>query len=460
MSPGRGSRIPIRLRLTLGFAIAMAIVLAALGVFLYTRLEAALDRSINQGLRGRAGDLRLVVSRAAPGLGAGVEPVLENEAESFAQLLDTRGTVVDRTPEAGRASLLTPTQLSRSLRGPLLVERGPLNRLDERVRLFATSATTSDGEPIIVVVGTSLEARGDALETLLILLLIGGPVALVFASLLGYGLATGALRPVESMRGEAAAVSAVEPGRRLSLPRADDEIRRLGVTLNEMLGRLELALDRERRFVADASHELRTPLALLRTELELALRRPRSNEELEQSIRSAAEEADRLSLLAEDLLVLAQADEGKLAVRREQIEVGEILGRVCDRFAAKAAGAGRTLEVETEPTDLGLFADRLRIEQALGNLVDNALRHGRGTVVVSASHGDNTTELHVRDEGHFPDDYRPHVFERFARSDAARSCSGAGLGLAIVDVIARSHGGSAHVGASETTDVWLALPDA
>ncbi len=459
MSRGRGSRIPIRQRLTLGFAIAMAIVLAALGVFLYTRLEAALDRSINQGLRGRAGDLRLVVSRAAPGLGAGVKPVLENEAESFAQLLDTRGTVVDRTPEAGSTSLLTPTQLSRALRGSVLVERGPLSRLDERVRLFATPATTSDGEPIIVVVGTSLEARGDALETLLILLFIGGPVALALASLLGYGLATAALRPVESMRGEAAAVSAVEPGRRLSLPRADDEIRRLGVTLNEMLGRLELALDRERRFVADASHELRTPLALLRTELELALRRPRSTDELEQSIRSAAEEADRLSVLAEDLLVLAQADDGKLALRREPIDVADLFGRLRDRFAAESATTHRAIVWEPVPAGMSLVADRPRIEQALGNLVDNALRHGRGAIVIEASRGEGATELHVRDEGHFPDDIRPHVFERFARADAARSGSGAGLGLAIVDVIVRAHGGSAHVEDTEGTDVWLAFPD-
>jgi two-component system OmpR family sensor kinase len=459
VSPGRGSRIPIRLRLTLGFAIAMAIVLAALGVFLYTRLEAALDRSINQGLRGRAGDLRLVVSRAAPGLGAGVKPVLENEAESFAQLVDTRGTVVDRTPEAGRASLLTPTQLSRSLRGPLLVERRPLNRLDERVRLFATSATTSDGERIIVVVGTSLEARGDALETLLILLLIGGPVALVLASLLGYGLATAALRPVESMRGEAAAVSAVEPGRRLSLPRADDEIRRLGVTLNEMLGRLELALDRERRFVADASHELRTPLALLRTELELALRRPRSNDELEQSIRSAAQEADRLSSLADDLLVLAQADGGELALRREQMDVTDLFERLRPRYAAESAAAGREIVWGPVPTGMSLVGDRPRVEQALGNLVDNALRHGRGAIVIEASRGESAAELHVRDEGHFPDDIRPHAFERFARADTARSGSGAGLGLAIVDVIVRAHGGSAHVEDSEGTDVWLAFPD-
>jgi len=459
VSLGADSRIPIRWRLTLAFAIAMAAVLAALAVFLYLRLEVALDRSIDQGLRGRAGDLRLVVSRAAPGLGAGVKPVLENEAESFAQLLDARGSVVDRTAEAGDVSLLSSAQLARALRGPILVERGPVTLLDEHVRLFATPATTRDGEPIVVVVGTSLEARGDALETLLILLLIGGPAALLLASLLGYALATAALRPVEAMRREAAAVSAVEPGRRLSLPAADDEIRRLGATLNEMLARLELALATERRFVADASHELRTPLALLRTELELALRRPRSHEELERAIRSAAEEADRLAQLAEDMLVLAQADEGKLHVHREEVAARDLVERIRSRFGAEAASVGRAVEAEPMPPDLVFLGDRLRVEQALGNLVDNALRHGRGRVVLTACRSDEAVELHVRDEGHFPDELRAHAFERFARSDAARSGSGAGLGLAIVDAIARSHGGSTHIRVGAETDVWLELPD-
>ena len=235
--------------------------------------------------------------------------------------------------------------------------------------------------------------------------------------------------------------------------------REVGVTLTEMLGGLELALDRERRFIADASHEVRTPLALLRTELELALRRPRSNDELEQSIRSAAWEVDRLSLLAEDMLVLAQADGGELPVRREQISVLDLLDRLRIRFEADAATAGRTIVLGVVAPGLTLLADRRRVEQALGNLADNALRHGQGTVVLSACQTASSVELHVRDEGHFPDDLRSRAFERFARSDAARSRSGAGLGLAIVDVIARSHGGSAHIANDGETDVWLALPD-
>ena len=108
---------------------------------------------------------------------------------------------------------------------------------------------------------------------------------------------------------------------------------------------------------------------------------------------------------------------------------------------------------------MSLVGDRPRIEQALGNLVDNALRHGRGAIVIEASRGERATELHVRDEGRFPDDIRPHAFERFARADAARSGSGAGLGLAIVDVIVRAHGGSARVEDTDATDVWLEFPD-
>ena len=144
-------------------------------------------------------------------------------------------------------------------------------------------------------------SRRDRRQFLAVLVVVV-PVALLLASLLGYALATAALRPVEAMRVEAAAISGSEPARRLPLPSSHDEIRRLGETLNEMLDRLELALERERAFVADASHELRTPLAALKTELELALRRPRTPEELEHAVRSAAEETDRLVRLAEDLL--------------------------------------------------------------------------------------------------------------------------------------------------------------
>src|SRR5262249_52489909 len=231
-------------------------------------------------------------------------------------------------------------------------------------------------------------------------------------------------------------------------------------TLNEMLERLDDALERERRFVADASHELRTPLALLQAELELALRQPRSKDELEAAIRSAAEESDRLVRLAEDLLLGAGAERGRLPLQRTREAASALVAGVAARFRPRAEAAQRDVEVEVPP-ELELDVDTVRIRQALGNLVDNALRHGRGTVHVRAEQQDGRVELHVTDEGDgFDPGFLSHAFERFSRGDEARASGGAGLGLSIVEVIARSHGGS--VGAANRAtggaDVWLALP--
>jgi signal transduction histidine kinase len=245
------------------------------------------------------------------------------------------------------------------------------------------------------------------------------------------------------------------------VPPAGDEVSRLAVTLNEMLARLQAAVEHERRFVADASHELRTPLALLRTELDLALRRPRSHEELESALRSAAEETQRLSRLADDLLLIARADQGLLPIRLEVVGAGDLLADAATRFASQADSLGRKLRVED--TALNVEADPLRVGQALVNLVDNALTHGRGTVELAADERDGVVELHVRDGGSgFPDDFRSRAFDRFSRADEARSRGGSGLGLSIVELVARAHGGAAGVANTPSggADVWIALPRA
>ena len=226
-----------------------------------------------------------------------------------------------------------------------------------------------------------------------------------------------------------------------------------------MLDRLEDGIERERRFTADASHELRTPLALLETELELALRRPRSPEELQAALRSAAEEVDRLRRLADDLLVLAQLERGRVPLRREPIAADDLLEGVARRFAARAADDGRSLDISGE--EVRFEGDRLRLEQALGNLVDNALRHGAGAVRLEASSANGVVELHVSDEGAgFPPEFLPHAFERFSRPDSARSGGSAGLGLAIVAAVAEAHGGIAHASNGPGGVVTLVLPAA
>lgn len=256
-------------------------------------------------------------------------------------------------------------------------------------------------------------------------------------------------------------ISAAEPGRRLSLPRATDEISRLGETLNAMLDRLESALERERGFIAEASHELRTPLALLKAELELAANRPRRQAELEEVLRSAAVETDRLAQLADDLLLSARAAGGRLPLLRAPVEVSELLATVARRFGRRAEHTGRAVEIEA-PGGLTVPADALRLEQALGNLVENAFRHGRGRVRLGALERDGRVELRVEDEGDgFPLAFLPRAFERFGRADESRAGPGAGLGLSIVRTIAEAHGGTAEAanGPQGGAVVTLSLPN-
>jgi two-component system, OmpR family, sensor kinase len=426
-------RIPIRWRLSLAFALVMAVVLSGLGAFLYVRLESSLIEGVDETL-----ELRATQIGSSNELGSAGD-------EGIAQLFDPRGELLSSSPPRGADPILIFGEVDRGLGGAYMLER-------DGFRVLVTPMDKSR----VLAVGISLEDTEDALSSLVAQLLIVGPLALLLASVGGYFLAAAALRPVEAMRQEADAVSASEPGRRLTLPPAEDELHRLGETLNSMLARLESALERERRFVADASHELRTPLAMLRAELDLALRRERTPEELDKAVRSAAEETERLSRLAEDLLVLARAEGGELPVRYESVAAADLIAGIAERFRPRADDAGRVIETEAED-GLVLNVDRLRTEQAVGNLVDNALRHGKGRIVVEARRGGDTTiELHVRDAGPgLPPDLASRAFEPFSRADAARTGPGAGLGLSIVDVIARAHGGFAH---AEGADAWIVLP--
>jgi two-component system, OmpR family, sensor kinase len=311
---------------------------------------------------------------------------------------------------------------------------------------------------VVVVVGASLQPREAALADLRGQLLIGGPIALILASLAAYFLAAAALRPVERMGERAATISAASPGRRLPVPQTDDEIARLGNRLNEMLVRLESALERERTLVSNASHELRTPLALMKTEIELALAEPASAPELVAALRSAGEETDRLSQLADDLLLLARVDSGTLPLRRSRVVVEELLDSIATRFRRRADDAEREIVVVV-PSGVEVLADRRRLEQALGNLVENALRYGAGTVRLGAVQRSGSLELHVIDEGGgFPPAFVSRAFERFSRG--SRDAAGTGLGLAIVAAIAEAHGGSATTSNSATggADVALLLP--
>ncbi len=440
------SRIPIRIRLTLIFAVAMAIVLAAVGLFVYVRVASDMDRAFDKDLRSRAQALSALIQR-----GGSVRPT--GSVDTFSELVTPDGRVVDSTPLLHGQPLLSPSQVALAAKEQRFFDRPRIPGQDESGRMLALPVQNN-----LLVVGATLEHRNDTLTSLQAAFLVGGPIALLLMSIGGYVLAGAALRPIESMRRRADEISTSSLHERLPVPPADDEVSRLGRTLNEMLARLEDGLERERRFVADASHELRTPLATLRAELELALRRSRTTQEFENSIRSAAEETDRLSRIADDLLILARAEQGTLALRPEPTDLVDVVEKVRDRFGARAELERRSLTVEADEAPVARV-DRPRVEQALGNLVDNAFEHGRGPITITAGRHNSSVELHVLDEGPgLPPDFRDHAFKAFTR--ATPSGNGSGLGLAIVETIARAHDGTAGatIRPDGGADVWIRLP--
>jgi two-component system OmpR family sensor kinase len=445
----RWRMVPFRARLTLGFAGTMIILFGGLALLLHVLVENSLDQQINRSLQTRAVDLQsLVAGRPTDG------PLraLPDSGGTFAQIIDTRtGDVLTATSGHYRP-LLNRAQLRQASQHAGLIT-------DRSARLRAGRVSTRPES--VLVVGASLEQRNHTLTVLSDLLFVGGPALLILTCLAGYVLAARALAPVEKMSAQAARISGSPAGERLPTPEARDEISSLGDTLNDLLDRVEEALARERSFVSDASHELRTPLAVLKLELEFALASDISRQELQERVSSASEEVDRLTKVANDLLFIARADQGRLPLQTGPVEVADVLNAVAERFGAPARQQERTVSTPSGPPGSLIEGDETWIEQALNNLVSNALRYGEGPVTLTAREAANRIELHVLDEGRgFAPGFLTSAFERFSRADPARSRGGAGLGLSIVRAIAEAHGGCA--GAANRpgggADVWISLP--
>jgi heavy metal sensor kinase len=452
------SRLSLRLRLTLAFAVVIGVVLAMTGSVVYGLFRADLNRGIDRSLRARSDEVAALVKQNNDTLSQSLQGVSGTE-DDFAQVLRPTGVPLASTPQMRGKLLVTGTALRQASERSVFVERAPIPGLHGSLRIRAMSVDAPGGR-VIVAVGTTLRERDDALRTLAALLAVGGAVALILASLAGYGVAAAALRPVDAMRQRAAAISPADSDQRLPVPSSDDEISRLGATLNDMLDRLQAAFARERVFASDASHELRTPLAILKAEVELALRRGRSVEELRAALASVAEETDRLVRLAEDLLVIARLDRGRFPISTAEIDTRGLLATAARRFQARTEAEGRSLLV-LAPSGVSVRGDQVRLEQALGNMIDNALRHATREVRLKALARDSVVELHVSDDGPgFEPELIDHAFERFVRGNGTHARGGTGLGLAIVAAITTSHGGRAHAAnlPDGGADVWLELP--
>jgi two-component system, OmpR family, sensor kinase len=435
------TRLPIRVRLTAAFAGALAITLAAFGAFVYARTGSVLLATVDAGLRSRAEVVAADVRAGKPPL-AKVEASLIEPDESFAQITDASGRILDSSPNIASQRLLPPSVV-RSSTAPTFFDR-TVPGIDDTSRVLVVPVHGSQGH-MFAVVGTSLQDRRDSLVQLAVSLGIGGAVVLGLLTFGAWLVIGGALRPMDRMRRQAADISATDSARRLSVS-GTDEVAQLGGTLNAMLDRIERSLDRERRLVDRASHELRTPLAIQRMDLDLALSGPQTTEELQDALRSVSEENDHLVRLADDLLLLSRARDGGLPISRVDVALDEVLDEAGRRNLGRAREAGIALETSAPHEIVAVDPGWLR--QAIDNLVENAIRHtpSGGRIDLRAEKRGARIRLVVEDSGSgFTGELLEHAFEPFSRSDvgAGRNGDGTGLGLTVVRTIAEAHGGQA-----------------
>jgi heavy metal sensor kinase len=436
------ARLPVRARLTAWYVLLLAVILTALGSFLLLRLRADLVAEVDNTLDSQAAGILADPDGLEPMPAAGVAGL--PRGQTVAQLLSPTGQVRERAGTAAPAeSLVTPAMLRQALAGEQVrteVRSGP-NRARYRVLGLRRAGP---GTPTVLVVASPLADVDRSVERLRLLLLVAGPMALVLAGGAGWLLARAALRPVGRMTEQAEAIGADRLHDRVSVPDAVDELNRLARTLNGMLDRIERGVVEQRRFVADASHELRTPLAVMRAELEVALRGDDPAADASEVLVSAAEEVARMSKIVDDLLTLAHRDENSLELLLAPVDLGEVAAEVAGQLRPLAEAGGVRLVVEAPPVPV--VADQARVTQVVTNLVDNAVKYtgAGGSVRVRVWERTGGGGLAVSDTGTGigPEDL-PKVFDRFFRLDAARTRArgGSGLGLAICKELVEAHGG-------------------
>jgi signal transduction histidine kinase len=293
----------------------------------------------------------------------------------------------------------------------------------------------------VILAAFTLDDVDESVRVLRVGLFFAIPAVAFVLGLLVWWLVGRTLRPVEAMRTEVADITAQHLDRRVPQPRTDDEIARLAETMNAMLDRLEVAADRQRRFVADASHELRSPLARMRSELEVDLEHPETAD-ARATQESLLEETRHLQRLVDDLLSLARNDGTPL--RREPVDLDDLVLRESARVRAEHALAVDSTGVRAAQ----VAGDPEQLTRLLRNLTDNAARHARTRIALAVHETDGTAECSVADDGPgIPSEMQTKIFERFARSDEARARAdgGAGLGLSIARDIAERHGGTLEV---------------
>ncbi len=451
----------LRTRLTLWYTVVLAVILVLFGSIVYISLSFTLTNQIEKTLDRTADDILLTMSDGIPEDLAITLRALDLTSNVSVQILRDDGEIVwqsGNTPLAGRA--FDPENLS----------------MDENVfssqeilgvdyRILTVPVVSRPGNEILgyLQLGTSLATVDLVTQTLLVMLLVGELLALIVAAIIGYLVAGAALSPLEQVTETAIQITSKDDlSRRIPhLGRQKDEVGSLIQAFNATMERLEGLFNTQKRFLADVSHELRTPLTAIRGNVDLIRKFGVADEE---SLDAISSEVDRLTRLVRDLLLLAQAETGKLPLSRDPVELDTLMLEV---FRQAKVLAGERVNVRIGNEDQArVEGDRDRLKQVLLNVVANALEHAPdgSEVRLALTCEGHWAKLSVVDEGPgIPEDELSRIFERFYRRDPSRNRikgAGAGLGLSIAYWITRHHGGDIKVESSlgEGTTFIISLP--
>ncbi len=434
-------RRTIRFRVTALAVVLSGLLLVGVSLLMLAVLRWQLTDNLDEGLHQRSDTVAAVIARTPPSQ-------LSTDEDLLVQVVTTDGTVVSATTNLEGAPPIT------SLRPGIRTVTNVPGR-SETFRVLIRPIVT-DARAAVLIVGINYDDVTDPMSILSRLLAATIPAVIIALGVLIWWLTGRTLRPVERMRREMADITGTNLGRRVAEPATGDEIDRLAHTMNETLDRLEGAIRRQQRFVADASHELRSPLTRIRGELELDLAHgepvdPAATE------RSVLHETLNLQHLVDDLLQLARSDDGPFESTRLPVDLDDVVLREARRLRERGRVTVDSREVSAAQT----IGERQQLSRATRNLLDNAERHATTLVTITLAEIDGRVRLTISDDGAgISDEDRKHVFERFTRLDDARSRDGggAGLGLAIVRDIVQRHGGSIDVENGLPTTFVVDLP--
>ena len=422
----------VRLRITLVAGVLAAAAIAVAAVILVTTLRSSLIESADDGSRARARELTAAAANQLL-----TDPITDIREDGVAQVVADSGEVLaasDNVIGAARISTVVPPEEKPVM---IMVRGAPDDDETEDFRVWAVR-----GDGVTAYVGTSTESVREVIFDLTRMLIFGLPLLLVLFAGGTWAMVGRALRPVEDIRAEVSAISHERLDRRVPPPPTNDEIGRLANTMNEMLGRLEDASNRQRDFVGNASHELRSPLAAFRAQLEVAAAHP-EGVDWTSLAEDLLADSNRMESLVQDLLYLARED-ADVPARYSPVDLDDVVLEEITRM--RNIGG---LDVHTEAVSAApVLGRREDLTRMVRNLLDNAAGYAKNRVDVSLSVTGERVELTVADDGPgVAAEDAPRIFERFFRADAVRNrqTSGTGLGLAIADSVATAHGGAIRV---------------